>query len=212
VPWEVPRNALDSLRALQQEVKGILGKLTEKKDQNVTWLFQKIRDATGGKDGLRLQLSPDPPGSGSGDARLVSTDPVRFLPIFTEVHQWVYFRLGQLWENGLLHRIGRCQNPQCARFFLGTTRALKKYCSQRCAQDPTAAQRTKETRARRAAWERVQEDLARALQGPNPARLETALTKAEQAFADAYRRHTGPGYEEGKKLLVRAKNHLRQLR
>jgi hypothetical protein len=149
------------------------------------------------------------------DSRLLLTDHVSFVPTIEDLRHWVYYRLGQLWADGLLPRIGRCQRLKCPKFFLAKTAKKKLYCSQQCAQSAqksTAAKRTKDTRARRGAWESVRTDLERALQTQSLQGLERTFTKAQQSFAEAYRRQKGPGYEEGKRLLARAKKQLRQLR
>jgi hypothetical protein len=145
------------------------------------------------------------------DDRLLLTDPVSFIPVIEDLRIWALWRLGNLWADGLLSRIGRCQ--KCQRFFLAKTeRADRKYCSQRCAQGLHAAERTKATRVRRGVWESIRADLESALEGKSRERIEKTLTKAKQAFEAAYPRQKGPGYEEGKRFLARAAQQLGQLR
>jgi len=157
------------------------------------------------------------------DRRVLLSDPVRFVPIVEDLQEWIYYCLGCLWADGLLPRTGRCQNPKCQRFFLAKTdREDRRYCSQRCAQRVTAAERVKATRARRAAWTDARKNLERAVENMRTLRKitekqalergENALKKAESAFTAAYPRKKGPGYEEGEKLLAQAKEYVKRSR
>lgn len=201
--------------------------------QDLSWLVQKINGLTlkserltthadgktpilartVGEMEIPMQLTPDAEvrRRATGDFRVLVTDRVYFVPAIADLRVWVYFRLASLWADGFLSRIGCCQ--KCAKFFLAKTeRADRKYCSQQCAQGITAAERTKATRVRRGAWESVQKDLEVAVKWQNREILEKALPKAKQAFAAAYPRHKGPGYEEGKALLAQAEKQVRRLR
>lgn len=144
-----------------------------------------------------------------GDYRALLTDQVYFVPVVEDLRDWVYFRLVQLWADGLLSRIGRCQ--RCTRFFLGKTQREKRmYCSQRCAQNVTAAQRVKASRSRRIAWESAREHLDRSLNTQDARNRERAFAKAQHAFVAAYPRQKGPGYKEGKQLLARVSKQAQQ--
>lgn len=182
--------------------------LTTHADGKTPVLYRKV-----GEIEIPMKLTPEVKvrRQAEGDWRIFVTDPVYFVPVIRDLRVWVYFRFANLWADGLLPRIGRCQ--KCQKFFLAKTeRADRKYCSQRCAQDITAAERTKATRARREAWESIRADLETALKGKHVESAEKALTKAQHAFEDAYPRRKGLGYEEGKHFLARAAKQFRQLR
>ena len=187
--------------------------------KDLSWLLDKINGPTYEEVGgmqirmrltplreMKIRMIPTLHRVESEDGRVSVTDPFSFVPVINDLRTWIYFRLAHLWSDGLFPRLGRCQHPKCRRFFLAKTeRQDKRFCSQRCAQGVTAAERVKATRTRRAVWESIREDLLSALKEKKLGSLERRLKKAEQAFVAAYPRKKGPGYEEGEKLLAQAK-------
>jgi len=209
--------------------------------EDIRWLYDKINRMTVERErqafhsdgktpvlvrqtapmAISMRLVPDSPRI--GDYRVLLTDPVLFVPEIEDLRVWVYFRLGKLCEDGLLPRIGRCQNGKCRRFFLGKiSRKEHLYCSRRCAQRVTAAERVKASRARRATWTAARENLERAVENMKTlykttekqalARGEEAIKKAEEAFQKAFPRKRGPKYKEGKVFLARTREQIKRLR
>ena len=176
-------------------------------DKDLHWLWGKIRTVP-----MQAEMLLEHFLQNLLEDRMLLTDRVAFYPFIEDLRSLVYSRHAELWADGFLPRIGRCQNKECQKFFLAKTARKKRlYCSQERAQRPTAAERTKDTRARRATWESIREDLEHALERRSPGSVKKAITKAERAFVEAYPRQKGPGYEEGKRLFARAKEQLRQL-
>lgn len=187
--------------------------------KNLRWVLNKLASVFA-RNPVKLHIFPDY--QNEVDDRLLPTDKVSITPEVSDLRLRVYFQLARLWEDGLLSRLGRCR--KCQQFFLAKTsrKTGTAYCSQRCAQNKNPAERTKDSRARRAAWGSIREDLKRAMvlmrtlhQTTERKALvqgEAALKEAEQAFQDAYRRGKGPGYEEGKELLSHASKQVKQLR
>jgi hypothetical protein len=226
-----------SLHESHQKANRLPGVPAEK---NLTWLINKYQNfppvgeprqdtQADGKTAVERQRVAEitipmtlfPVRRRAEDLRVFVTDRVYFVPTIDDLRTWVYFRLAKLWEDGLLPQLGRCE--RCEKFFLAKTRRKKGtvYCSQSCAQAKTAVVRTKATRARRAEWESVRDDLERAMEQMRPTHQpverkaldkgETILQKAARAFQDAYRRGEGPGYEEGKALLARARKQINRV-
>jgi hypothetical protein len=212
-----------SLQRVQQELRQDLIRLTDP-DKDLSWLWAKI-------SGIPSTWNPPQ----SSPIRLtipmqliVLTDgPPVLTPDIEDLRLWVYWRLTNLWVDGLLPRLGRCQ--KCSRFLLAKTRRKTKYCSTRCGQSATAVDRVRKSRKRRTMWQKARESLQRILadmeaiehkqklqrpqsEGQVLAEAEKAQEKACIAFATAYPRQKGQGYEEGKRLLAQAKEHVKRLR
>jgi hypothetical protein len=211
---EVARKKL--IKDLRKDLTWLLDKinsLTLKSERQTTHADGKTPILVERRDAMEVPMVLVPRRSRIDDFRVLPTDQVFLIPLINDLRSWVYFRLASLWADGLLPRIGLCQNQGCSQFFLAKTdRTDRRYCSQRCAQRVTAAERTKASRVRRATWDSTQEDLEAALRGQNLRSLEKVITKAQQAFTAAYPRQQGPGYNEGQQFLARAERQVRQLR
>jgi hypothetical protein len=218
----------DPLIGVQTELRDDLARLTDcPREQNISWLFDKINNtpAIFGPNSERpapLIIPMELVIRRRSNERTSRTDPAVLVPAISDLRLWVYWRLANLWVDGLLSRIGRCQHQTCQRFFLAKTNAKKQYCSQACAQAPTAKERAEASRRRRILWESVRDDLEAKLKSAVTLhqtterqaleKLERSRTKAQQAFVKAYPRQKGPGYEDGQKLLARASDHVKRLR
>jgi hypothetical protein len=219
------------LLEVQEELREDLVSLTAATGKNLSWLEDKLNGSpsrsifvTPRRPHLELRIPMGFQVFPAWDAdKVLATDPATLVPAIEDLRVRVYWLLANLWADGLLPRLGRCQNEKCRKFFLGkTSREEQRYCSRRCAQRVTAPARVKASRARRATWTAARENLERAVENMQTLRQTTekqalekganALKKAETVFSVAYPRKKGPGYEEGEKLLARAKEQVKRLR
>jgi len=195
------------LRHLASQIKEQVDRIKKEPVKDLNWLLQKIRSRISEDIPFRLSFVK----KNNHDNRLQFGDEVYLHPAIKDLRIWAYFLLANLWADGLLQRIGLCKT--CKQFFLAKTeKKNRQYCSQRCAQRITAAERTKASRVRRATWDSIREDLKTALQNENLRSVEKILRKAQEAFVAAYPRQKGPGYEEGKTLLTRAEKQVQRLK